>query len=144
MRLPKLLFLLCCLQSGVAGADSGLLIENATVRQPLPGKTVSAGYFTFTNSTAQPIQIIAARSRWFGKAELHQHRMVDGMMKMEAIQHIDVAAGATIHLQPGGLHLMLFRPVQPLELGQHIPLEIVLSSGETLTTDAVVTRIPKQ
>ncbi len=144
MRLPQLLFLLCCLHSGMAGADSGLVIENATVRQPLPGKTVSAGYFTFTNPTSKPIQIVAVRSRWFEKTELHQHRMVDGMMKMEAIEHIDVAAGSTIHLQPGGLHLMLFRPVQQLELEQHIPLEIVFSSGETLTTDAVVTRIPKQ
>ncbi len=144
MRLPTFLFLLCSLPVGLASATSHLIIENATVRQPLPGKTVSAGYFTVTNPTAQPVQILAANSSLFGKTELHQHRMVDGMMRMEQIKHIEVAPGATVHLQPGGLHLMLFRPSQLLELGQQVPLDLQLASGEVVTVSAVVTRIPKQ
>jgi len=144
MRLPTFLFLLCSLPAGLACAASNLIIDNATVRQPLPGKTVSAGYFTVTNPTAQPLQIVAASSSWFGKTELHQHSMVDGMMRMEQIKQIEVAPGATVHLQPGGLHLMLFRPSQQLELGQQVPLQIQLASGEVLTVSAVVTRIPKQ
>ncbi len=88
MRLPTFLFVLCSLPVGLAYAASNLIIENATVRQPLPGKTVSAGYFTVTNPTAQPVQILAANSSWFGKTELHQHRMVDGMMRMEQVKQI--------------------------------------------------------
>jgi copper(I)-binding protein len=144
MRLPKIVIMLCCLHIGMVSATSALQLENVTVRQPLPGKTVSAGYFSVTNPTNQPLQIVAVRSQSFAKTELHQHRMVDGMMKMEAVTQINIPANSTVHLQPGGLHLMLFRPEQALELGQQIPLEIELSSGDVLKTHAVVTRIPKQ
>lgn len=144
MRLPKFIFMLGFFYVGMASAASELRLENVTIRQPLPGKTVSAGYFSITNPTQQALHIVAANSPWFAKTELHQHRMADGMMKMEAVQQISIPAGETVHLQPGGLHLMLFRPVKALELGDQVPLDIKLSSGEVLSTHAVVTRIPKQ
>ena len=119
-------------------------IINSTVRQPLPGRTVSAGYFTINNSSAQTINLVAASSPWFGKVELHQHSYVDGMMRMERVNSIPVAPNQTVHLQPGGLHLMLFTPNQPLQLGQQVPIELELDNGQKISVAAVVTKIPKQ
>lgn len=145
MRLFKNALLLgALLLSDLAIAKAAIQIDNATVRQPLPGRTVSAGYFSITNQGQENIAIIAASSAWFGKTELHQHRMVDGLMRMEKIERIEVDAGQTVHLQPGGLHLMLFQPQQELVLDQQVPLEIQLASGESITISAVVTQIPKK
>ena len=119
-------------------------ISNATVRQPLPGRTVSAGYFSIHNTSAQAVNLVAATSPWFEKVELHQHSYVDGMMRMEHVERIVVAPNQTLHLQPGGLHLMLFTPKQALQLDQQVPIELVLENGQKISVSAVVTTIPKQ
>jgi copper(I)-binding protein len=119
-------------------------IINSTVRQPLPGRTVSAGYFTINNSGTQTVSLVAASSPWFEKVELHQHSYVDGMMRMERVNSIAIAPNQTVHLQPGGLHLMLFTPNQPLQLDQQVPIELELDNGQKISVAAVVTKIPKQ
>lgn len=119
-------------------------IINSTVRQPLPGRTVSAGYFTINNSSTQTVSLVAANSPWFEKVELHQHSYVDGMMRMEHVDSIVVGPNQTVHLQPGGLHLMLFTPKQALQLDQQVPIELELDNGQKISVAAVVTKIPKQ
>jgi copper(I)-binding protein len=119
-------------------------ILNATVRQPLPGRTVSAGYFSIQNQSNQQISVMTASSPWFEKVELHQHRLVDGMMRMASVDSINIPASQTVHLQPGGLHLMLFKPKRDLQLDQQVPIELQLADGHTIAISAVVTKIPKQ
>lgn len=119
-------------------------IVNSTVRQPLPGRTVSAGYFSINNTSQRTISLVSASSPWFEKVELHQHSYVDGMMRMQRIDTIVVASNQTVHLQPGGLHLMLFQPKQSLQLEQQVPIELAFDNGDKIAVMAVVTKIPKQ
>lgn len=118
-------------------------VSNVTVREPLPGKTLSAGYFSLKNSGAVQVSLIAVSSPQFGSIELHTHQMVDGMMQMAEIDKIAVDPGQQVHLQPGGLHLMLFRPTTKISQGQNIPLLLHWSDGTEQRVLANVTRIPK-
>jgi hypothetical protein len=117
-------------------------IENATVRLPLPGKTLSAGYFSIRNTDTEDKVLVAVSSPQFGLVELHQHVMKNGMMQMLSVDAITVAAGQTVHLQPGGLHLMLFRPVKPLVLDEPVNLTLQWADGSQQQVTATVTRIP--
>lgn len=119
-------------------------ITNATVREPLPGKSLSAGYFSLHNKGTAQIALVSVSSNNFGAIELHTHQMVDGMMQMAEIDQIVVEPGQQVHLQPGGLHLMLFRPVQKINLGQQVHLKLQWSDGTSQEVQASVTRIPKQ
>lgn len=119
-------------------------VSNATVRLPLPGKSLSAAYLSMSNTSSQSIALVAVRSPWYDSIELHQHRMTDGMMRMEQTDKIEIAAGQTVHLQPGGLHLMLFGPKQQLSLQHQVPLELQWSDGTVQQLTATVTKIPKQ
>lgn len=119
-------------------------IFNATVREPLPGKTLSAGYFSIKNSGTTAVTLVSVSSSLFGKIELHTHHLVNGLMTMAQIDSIVVEPGQQIHLQPGGLHLMLFRPAEKIHLGQKIPLQLQWSDGAKQMIEATVTRIPKQ
>lgn len=119
-------------------------ITNATVREPLPGKSLSAGYFSLHNKGTAQIALVSVSSSNFGAVELHTHQMVDGMMQMTEIDQIVVEPGQQVHLQPGGLHLMLFRPVQTISLGQQVQLRLHWSDGTSQEVQASVTRIPKQ
>jgi hypothetical protein len=133
------LALICLLSSAAAKAVE---VENATVRLPLPGKTLSAGYFSIRNTGGQDIALLGVSSGQFGLIELHQHTMKDGMMQMVGVETIKVPAGQTVHLQPGGLHLMLFRPVKPLALGEQVVLTLQWSDGSRQQVSATVTKIP--
>ncbi len=119
-------------------------ITNATVREPLPGKSLSAGYFSLHNKGPAPVALVSVNSNNFGAIELHTHKMVGGMMQMTEIDQIVVEPGQQVHLQPGGLHLMLFRPVQKISLGQQVQLRLQWSDGTSQEVQASVTRIPKQ
>ena len=137
-----ILFILSCCTLNVLAAQTE--ISNATVRQPLPGKTLSAGYFSIRTTGTNPIALLAVTSPQFDSVELHAHQMTDGMMQMVEVDKIAVAPGQSVHLQPGGLHLMLFGPTQPIQLGQQVPLQLRWSDGTMQTVSANVTRIPKQ
>ena len=141
MRHLIMLILSCCTLDVLAAQTE---ISNATVRQPLPGKTLSAGYFSIRNSGTDPIALLAVTSPQFDSVELHAHQMMDGMMQMVEVEKIAVAPGQSVHLQPGGLHLMLFGPTQPIQLGQQVPLQLRWSDGTMQSVSANVTRIPKQ
>ncbi|RVU33196.1 copper chaperone PCu(A)C [Rheinheimera riviphila] len=143
-RFVRITALVAALSASLPSLAAEVGISNATVRQPLPGRSVSAGYFSIHNTSLQAVNLVAATSPWFEKVELHQHSYVDGMMRMEHVDRILVAPNQTVHLQPGGLHLMLFTPKQPLQLDQQVPIELVLENGQKISVAAVVTKIPKQ
>lgn len=47
-----------------------------------------------------------------------------GMMEMREVDGIDVPAGGTVRLEPGGYHVMLLDLVEPLVEGQTIPITL--------------------
>lgn len=121
-----------------------LLITDTAVRQPLPGRTVSVGYVSIKNIETQTVRLLKASSPLFANIELHQHKMVDGMMQMQRIKEIEINAGETVKLQPGGLHLMMFRPIKTLQLGEEVTVDLHWSDGTIQTYKTKVVAVPKQ
>jgi copper(I)-binding protein len=56
-----------------------------------------------------------------------------GMMRMQEVDTIAVPAGATVALEPGGLHLMLIDLAKPLVAGESFTMTLTFSSGAELT-----------
>lgn len=86
-----------------------LLISAPTARINI-GDRPSAGYLSIDNKGGDADRLIGASSPAYGRIELHTHEMNDGVMQMREVEGIDAAAGETIALEPGGLHLMMFEP----------------------------------
>ncbi len=55
-----------------------------------------------------------------------------GMMRMQEVPSIAVAAGATVMLEPGGFHLMLIGLAAPFTAGQNFDVTLEFASGEKL------------
>ncbi|WP_127020327.1 copper chaperone PCu(A)C [Rheinheimera mangrovi] len=119
-----------------------VLVTDATVREMLPGRSMTAGYFSISNSGTVDAELISASSPQFGSIELHQHSHKDGMMKMEQVQSVKVAAGEQVHFQPGGLHLMMFDAKTSISKGQQIPLRLTFKDGQSIEIQASVSAIP--
>lgn len=138
--MKHLLFALTCL---VGAAQAAPIVNNATIRLPLPGKTVSAGYLSIENPDNHPLVLRSASSPMFGLIELHHHIEVDGMLRMVKIETLEIAPRSTVHLQPGSYHLMMFRPTKPLTKDSKVELVLTWADGSKTYLTPTITSIPK-
>ena len=53
-----------------------------------------------------------------------------GAMMMQQVEAIEVPAGGSVSLEPGGLHIMLLELAEPLEAGTSFDLTLILDDGE--------------
>lgn len=93
--------------------------ENAWVRTPLPSKTTTAAYVQLKNHTRDAITLTSADSQTIGAIEFHKSVLKDGRHRMIKLDTLEIPAKDTLRLEPGGLHLMLFR-VQEVEENKHV------------------------
>ena len=139
MLLPALLVF-----AGQADAAAGpsapeatctLQVDDAWVRPPPMPMPMMAGFARITNPCAGDIAITGARSAAFASVELHETQVVDGVSRMRGVPSLTVEAGREVMLRPGGLHLMLLRPVSPLASGDVVRVEFLLADGRHLAAD---------
>jgi len=57
-------------------------------------------------------------------AELHEMIMDGGVMKMRALQRLELPAGKTVALRPGSYHIMLLNLRQSFRKGDSVPLTL--------------------
>lgn len=140
-----LLFILFGLFTPVmAAVPATISADEVIVRVPMPGRTVTAGYLTLVNHTDQLQQLTAVASDAFERIELHTHTHVDGMMRMQEVDHIEIPAHSEIVLQPGGLHLMLFNPSVELVADQSVELTLHFADGHSIPVQAQLTMPPRR
>lgn len=101
-------------------AAEGIKIANAWVRAPAPGQKTASAYVEITSERAA--SLVAAASALAARAELHSTTTEGGVMRMRALERVELPAGRTVKFAPGGLHLMLIDLKQPLKAGDKVPL----------------------
>ena len=93
---------------------------------------VLAGYMTLHNRTTQPIALTGASSAAFERIELHRSVRQGSMVRMEQLGRIEIPAQGALEFKPGGYHLMLIGPHQPLSPGQAAPVVLQFDNGKTI------------
>lgn len=121
---------LCLSTSLHAGTPTGVIgAEGAFARAVPPGQTNSAAFMTLTNGGDTAHVLVSAESNVSEVVELHAHIMEDGMMKMRRLEKIDLPAGETVALEPGGLHLMLIGLARQLSPGEDVEITLIFGDG---------------
>jgi hypothetical protein len=93
--------------------------------RPLPPVSVNgAAYMTLMNKGDSPDRLLSVSTPAANKAEIHNHTMEGGLMKMRPVGVLDITPGDATVLQPGGLHVMLMGLAEPLVEGQSFPLTL--------------------
>ncbi len=98
-----------------------------------------AGYMAIHNDGKTPLRFVSAQCDAFGMVELHQSSIVNGMSTMRAAGEQTIPAGGVLHIQPGGLHLMLMQPKHALKVGDSVRFRLVFSNGSSTDVVAPVT-----
>ena len=115
-----------------------LKVSGAWVREPVPGRTITAAYAVVENPGTAPVRIVAVSADVAGTAEMHEMTRAGDVMKMAPVKDITVPAGGTVALEPGGLHLMLFELARPLKEGDTVALTFSMSDGRRVKAVAAV------
>tara|TARA_R110001583_G_scaffold13909_12_gene59022 strand:- start:4971 stop:5525 length:555 start_codon:yes stop_codon:yes gene_type:complete len=113
--------------------NSMLLIEQAYIRATIPGTLHSSSYMEIENKGEKTVTLLSVRSEISPRIEIHQHSMVDGMMRMRKLDSIVLKSKERVKLQPSGLHLMLFDVKKPLKAQQLVELTLNFSDNVSMT-----------
>lgn len=97
-------------------------VKDAWVRATVPGQK---GTGAFMNITARDgAKLVGASSPVAGVAQVHEMKMDGDVMKMRAMPSLDLPAGQTVQLKPGGYHVMMMDLKQTLPKGSTVPLTL--------------------
>ena len=105
-------------------SNAGLAFEAPWVRASAPGQKNGAGYVQIQNKSTQTDRLISATTANVGRVELHTIINENGVAKMRQVQGIDVPAGASATLAPGGFHIMFMGLNAPFKAGEIVPVTL--------------------
>jgi hypothetical protein len=117
-----------------AHAAGRLEVYDAWIRAAPPGASMMAGYATLKNTGDAPIEVLTVQSDAFRQSSIHETVIERGVSRMRELPHIDLAAGATVQMKPGGAHLMLSEPRHPIVVGEKEHVVFLLADGTRLET----------
>jgi len=132
-------FTFLCLLTVSAMAAEPLTVKTPWARATVPAAQVGAVYVALQNPGTESVRIVAASSPACRTTEIHDHvRLDNGNVQMVAVPALDIAAGATVTLQPGGKHIMLIGLVAPLVEGETVAVTLTTASGATIAIAAPI------
>lgn len=104
----------------------------AWIRLPPVAMPMMAGFARIENPCKATVSIVGAESLAFDDVSLHETREENGVSRMREVTALPVAPGKAVELKPGGLHLMLHGPYQPLVAGEKPVITLKLADGRAV------------
>jgi len=105
-------------------------VEGGWVRGTVAGQSGTGAFMRFTAS--EPVTLVSVATPVAGTAEVHEMKMEGDVMRMRAVPKLDLPAGQTIELKPGGYHLMLTDLKQALQKDTVVPVTLVFRNARGL------------
>ncbi len=101
-------------------------------------QATSAIYMVINNQTSETDRLIAAECNAAKSVEIHETRMDNDIMMMRQVENIEIPAGQTIELKPGGYHIMLIGLTRDLTTGEKVPFTLVFEKAGRLQYEAEI------
>ncbi len=136
-----LLALVACVCTGAAQAQAqspDIAISNAWARPTVEGQQGGGGFVTLINHGKSDDRLIGASSPAAGHMELHTMKIENNVMRMRQVPNIEIKAGETVELKPGGLHVMFMDLKQPLITGSKAPVTLQFEKAGTVTIEFTI------
>jgi len=123
-----------------AGGQDGATIS---VHQPWARASIlasrpAAAYLTILNKDDRPVTLVALETPAAGRAEVHQTIKQGDFMKMVPAGPIEVPAGGSVHMEPGGYHVMLMDLERPIEKGETFTLTLHFANASPIAISVPV------
>jgi hypothetical protein len=139
LRIAAIAVLLAAGLAGTASAHDvtigALKLTDLWTRATPPAAPTAVGFLTIANTGTEPDRLIGVGSPEAATGELHEMSMENDVMKMRALPGgIEIPAGSTVKLAPGGLHLMFITLKAPLVEGGKLPVTLTFEKAGKVDT----------
>ena len=140
------------------GGDDPITIEGQWARTSPAMASMGAAYMDVTSSEGDQLVGVSVPASIAARAEIHEMVPADvpmddsmdesmedgemdmdmGAMVMQQIMALDLPAGETVSLEPGGYHVMLIDLAEPLAEGDTFNVTLDFAEADDLTVEVVV------
>lgn len=122
------LLLAVSLACAAAPSWAQTVVKDAWVRGTVAQQKATGLFAQITSASGG--KLISVSSPVAGAVEIHEMAMADGMMQMRALASLDLPAGKTVELKPGGYHVMLLDLKQQMKAGDTVPVTLVVEGKD--------------
>jgi periplasmic copper chaperone A len=144
------------LLAGCGSDGGGVTVSEAWARTSPSMASAGAAYMVITNGGDSSDALIGASVDPSVAAAVEIHETVtmgsdttmsgvgsdttmgSGMMSMQPVDRIDISAGDSATLEPGGYHLMLLNLAEPLEAGETISITLTFEQAGEQVVEAEI------
>jgi len=119
--------LLVLLATAAFAAHAQTTVKDPWVRGTVVGQKATGMFGQVVSTTGG--KLVSASSPLAGVVEIHEMVMDGNVMKMRAVNGLELPAGKPVDLKPGGYHVMLMDLKQELKAGESVPVTLVIEGA---------------
>jgi hypothetical protein len=142
LKRSTILFLAFLSAAAKGWAGELAVIEAYAPKSLTPKATSASVYLTLSNKGAAD-KLLSVATPAASMAMIHESKIVDGIATMDMKQILDIPAGGTVTMAPGGLHIMLTGLAAPLKEGEQIDLELVFEKSGAVKISVPISGLAK-
>lgn len=129
---------LLAISSGVFAQTAPVKVDKAWARATVQGQKGTGAFMSIT--ATEGTKLVGLTSPVAGVAEVHEMKMEGDVMKMRALPGgLDLPAGKTVELKPGGYHVMLMDLKAPLAKDSTVPMTLLFKNAKGVESKLNIT-----
>lgn len=101
--------------------------EGAWARASVSGQQATGAFVRLT--AKEPLQLVGVETPAAQAGEIHEMKMDGDVMRMRAIESLELPKDQVVELKPGGYHLMFQQLKAPLQEGTEVPVTLVFKDA---------------
>ena len=109
-------------------ASAQVQVDDAWARISVQGQRATGAFMKLTSK--ESTRLVSASTPVAGAAEVHEMKMEGDVMKMRAVPMLELPAGKTVELRPGGYHVMLMDLKAVLKKDTTVPLTLIFKDAK--------------
>lgn len=128
IKLLAVLLALVCGGSLYAQSIPNVEVKDAWARAVMPGQKATGAFMKIT--AKEGATLVGVSSPAAGVTQLHEMKLEGSIMTMRPVPALDLPAGKTVELKPGGYHVMLMDLKAPLKKDSTLPLTLTFKDAK--------------
>lgn len=109
-------------------AHAQVTAHDPWVRATVPNQSGTGAFMQLKSET--DTALVQADSPVAKHVEVHEMAMENNVMKMREIPKLDLPAGQTVELKPGGYHIMMMDLHEQIKEGDTVPLTLTFEGAD--------------
>ncbi len=119
-----------------SAANAQITVKDPWVRATVPQQKATGAFMQLQSPV--PARLVSASSPLTPDVEIHEMSMEGDVMRMRQVQAIELPAGQSVALKPGGYHIMFLNLTKQVREGDTVPVTLMIETRDGKRTPVQV------